>query len=109
MREFFEGGFIVKETNKLVVRFRIENLTFILKVIIALFNSNPLQSKKVMNYISFSKACLLIKNKAHFTKEGLKIIKDLKSNMNRGIKNYILKEFIAYSSQLEISKGFQRN
>jgi hypothetical protein len=62
-------------------------LSFILKVIIPIFNANTLQGQKINNFISFYKACELIKNKAHFTEEGLKTIKDLKSNMNTGMKD----------------------
>lgn len=84
LKEFLGGGFITEENNKPVVRYRTENLSFILKVIIPLFNNNILQSQKIKNFISFYMACVLIKDKAHFTKEGLKIIKDIKSNMNTG-------------------------
>jgi hypothetical protein len=76
----------VKGKIKPVVRFRSDNLSFILKVIIPLFNKSPLQSRKVKDYLSFNSVCELIKDKAHLTEEGLIKIKNIKSNMNTGRK-----------------------
>jgi hypothetical protein len=84
LREFLGGGFLIKETNKNVVRFRGESLSFILEVIIPLVNNNPLQSSKLKYYLSFCSACQLIKDKLHLTEEGAIIIKYLKSKMNTG-------------------------
>ena len=97
LKKFVGGGFIIEEINKNVVRLRGESLSFILEIIIPLFNNNPLQSSKLKDYWSFCSACQLIKNKAHLTEEGGGVTKinDLKNNMNRGRKY--------------ISKGFQRN
>lgn len=67
LKEFLGGGFLVEEKNRNVVRLRGERLSFILDVIIPLFNSNPLQSSKFKDYLSFCSACQLIKNKAHFS------------------------------------------
>jgi len=39
-------------------------------------------SSKQLNFESFKKAALLVKSGAHFTKEGLNKIKDLKASMN---------------------------
>ncbi len=76
------GGFIIEEKNRNVVRLRAEKLSFIMEVIIPLFNNSSLQSRKVKEYLSFCSACELIVNKAHFTKERVIKIKDLKNNMN---------------------------
>jgi len=82
LREFLGGGFIIEEKNRNVVRFRAERLSFILEVIIPLFNDNPLQSSKVRDYQDFCLACQLINSKSHLIKEGIAKIKDLKNNMN---------------------------
>jgi hypothetical protein len=82
LKRFLGGGFIIEEDNKNVVRFRAERLSFMLEVIIPLFNKNPLQSSKVKDYQDFCLACQLIKSKSHHTKEGIAKIKDLKNNMN---------------------------
>lgn len=81
-KEFLGGGFTIEEKNRNVVRFRSERLSFMLEVIIPLFNDNLLQSSKLKNYLSFRLACQLIKDKAHLTKEGSIKIKDIKNNMN---------------------------
>jgi LAGLIDADG DNA endonuclease family protein len=82
LKEFLGNqGFIIKEGNKDVVRFRAEKLSFIVEVLIPLFKNN-LQSKKLEDYLSFCSACYLIRDKAHLTEEGLIKIKNIKSNMN---------------------------
>jgi hypothetical protein len=83
IKEFLGNeGFIVNESSRDVVRFRAEKVSFILEVLIPLFNNNSLQSRKVEDYNSFCSACYLIKDKAHLTEEGLIKIKNIKSNMN---------------------------
>lgn len=57
-------------------------------VIIPLFKDNFLVlQKKINKVLKFYKALELIKIKAHFTEEGLKIIKDIKINMNTDMKD----------------------
>jgi len=80
LKEFLGGGFIVEERNRNVVRG--ESLSFMLEVIIPLFDNNPLQSSKLKDYLSFCSACQLIKDKFHLTKEGMAKIKHFKDNMN---------------------------
>jgi len=80
--EFLGGGFICKENNKDVVRYRAEKLSFIISTIIPLFDNNPLQSKKIKEFLDFSIACKLKNNKLHLTEEGLSKIKAIKNNMN---------------------------
>jgi len=82
LKEFLGGGFIIEEKNRNVVRFRAERLSFMLEVIIPIFNNNPLQNSKLKDYLDFRLACLLIKDKSHFTEEGVIKIKNLKNNMN---------------------------
>ena len=83
IKEFLgNGGYIIEEKTRDVVRYRAEKVAFIIEVIIPLFKNNSLQSKKLNNYLSFCSACDLIKDKAHLTEEGLKKIRDIKSNMN---------------------------
>ena len=86
IKNFLNGGFLVKEKNKNVIRYRSERLSFIINTIIPLFNSHLLQSKKVLNFVDFSLACKLLNNKAHLTDEGLLNIKNIKNNMNSNRK-----------------------
>jgi hypothetical protein len=39
-----------------------------------------------LNFEDFCRACALIKEKAHLTKEGITILKTIKSGMNTGRK-----------------------
>lgn len=82
LKEFLGGGSIIEEKNKNVVRLRGERLSLMLEVIIPLFNDNPLQSSKLKDYLDFCSACLLIKDKAHLTEEGIVKLKCIKSTMN---------------------------
>lgn len=82
IKEFLSGGSVIKETTKPVVRYRSDNLSLILEVIIPLFDKNPLQSRKLKDYLSFCLVCQLMKNKAHLTEEGLASILEIKNNMN---------------------------
>ena len=86
IKDFLGGGFIVEERNKNVIRYRSEKLSFIINIIIPLFYSHSLQSKKVLDFIDFSLACKLLNSKAHLTDEGLLNIKSIKSNMNSNRK-----------------------
>lgn len=86
IKEFLGGGFLIKEKNKNVIRYRSEKLPFIVDTIIPLFNIYQLQSRKIKDYFDFSLACKLLSEKSHFTTEGLLKIKNLKSNMNSNRK-----------------------
>jgi hypothetical protein len=84
-------------------------LSFILKIIIIpLFNSNTLQSHKIKIFIIFYKACELIKDKAHLTEEGIKIIKYIKSKMNTVIRDSKLIETLYLSFTIKDKKLAQR-
>ena len=52
--------------------------------IIPLFEKYTLQGVKAKEYEDFKKVAVLIKYKAHLTKEGLEQIKQIKAGMNRG-------------------------
>ena len=52
--------------------------------IIPFFDKSPLQSEKLKNYLLFRKIALMVKNGEHKSIEGLRKIRQLKSQMNRG-------------------------
>lgn len=87
LKEFLgNGGYIIKESTRNVVRYRAEKVSFIVEVLIPLFKNHSLQTQKLKDYLSFCSACYLIRDKAHLTPEGLIKIKNIKSNMNTGRK-----------------------
>ena len=63
--------------------FIVEKFTDISEKIIPIFDKFQLQGHKLKNYEDFKQAALLIKNKAHLTREGLDEIKKIKGRMNK--------------------------
>jgi len=55
-----------------------------LNTILTLFNKYPIEGIKYLDYLDFVKAVELLNNKAHLTEDGLKELKTLKDNMNKG-------------------------
>ena len=52
--------------------------------ILPFFQSYPLQGVKKLDYKDFCKIAKIMEDKSHLTPEGLKMIKSLKSGMNKG-------------------------
>ena len=63
--------------------FIVEKFTDINDKVIPIFEEFKLQGVKSKNYEDFKKAALLIKNKAHLTREGIDNIKKIKGIMNK--------------------------
>jgi len=80
IKNFFGGGFITTSEEN-VVRFRTENLNFIIEKIIPMFK-NTLQSKKALDFNDFCEICMLLKKGAHLTNNGFEQIKIIKNRMN---------------------------
>jgi hypothetical protein len=75
---------VYTEPNK--VTFVVGKFRDIKGKIIPLFQSNPLQGIKNMDFIDFCEIAKIKDNKDHLTLEGIKKIKSLKSGMNVGRK-----------------------
>ena len=71
-----------EKTNR--VDFIIWKFKDIEEKLIPFFNKYPLQSSKRLEFTDFCKVALLMKNKAHLTKQGMEEIKQIKSGMNTG-------------------------
>ncbi len=56
------------------------------KTIIPFFDTHPLHSKKIRNYLLFKEIFELVKNKEHKSLAGLETIRLLKSQMNTGTR-----------------------
>ena len=63
--------------------FVVEKFTDVNDKIIPIFEEFKLQGVKSKNYADFKRAALLIKNKAHLTREGIDNIKKIKGTMNK--------------------------
>jgi hypothetical protein len=63
--------------------FIVEKFSDVSDKVIPIFAEFKLHGIKSQNYEDFKKAALLIKNKAHLTREGLDEIKKIKGGMNK--------------------------
>ena len=81
IKDFFSGGFVRKTNN--VLQYRIETYSDIENKVIPLFNKHRVEGEKYLNFKDWCKVWELIENKAHLTLEGLNLIKEIKSGMNK--------------------------
>lgn len=88
---FDTAGNIVKRKNS--ASLVICSIEEIIKVVLPHFKNYPLITKKYVDYLLFSEAVYLIKNKEHLTKEGLNKIVAFKSSMNLGLSDELKIDF----------------
>jgi hypothetical protein len=91
VKEFFQCGAIYFQKDKRknhtsCYRFEINSQKDIHGVLIPFFDRYPLQSSKKRDYLIFREIALLVKEKKHRQKRGLKKIVKLKSQMNLGAR-----------------------
>lgn len=75
------GSFAIKEKTA-IGTFAVSNFNNIVDKIIPLFEEYPILGVKALDFKDFKEASVLIKSKAHLTKEGLDKILLIKSRMN---------------------------
>lgn len=75
------GSFTIAEKSG-IGRFTVSNSSDIIEKIIPFFKEYPIMGAKAEDFRDFEEASLLIKSKAHLTKEGLDKILLIKSRMN---------------------------
>lgn len=100
IQEFF-GGIGVLRVKENIVQFRVFSIKD-LDIIIKHFDSYPLISKKLVDYLLFKEALELIKNKEHLTIEGFNKIISIRASMNLGLPEILKKDFSNIKSR-EIS------
>lgn len=66
------------------VSFIVTKFSDITDKILPLFDKYPIQGIKRLNYADFVKVWQLMKNNLHLTTKGVKLIRDIKSGMNKG-------------------------
>ena len=91
IQEFFGGVGVLREKEN-IVQFRVFSIKD-LDVIIKHFDSYPLISKKLADYLLFKEALELIKNKEHLTIEGFNKIISIRASMNKGLPEILKKDF----------------
>ncbi len=85
LREQLGCGNIREDSKNRACIFTVTILSAILSIIIPLFNKYDLQGvlrKKKLDYLDFCKIALLLKNKDHFSDQGLELITQIKEGMN---------------------------
>jgi hypothetical protein len=93
IKEFFGCGYIVKNDKKNVVSFRITSLEDITNILIPHFSRYPLLTQKAADFKLFLQVTELMKNKGHFTTEGLQEIINIKCSMNLGLSDELTLNF----------------
>ena len=70
--------------EKLAVVLTIIKFSDLTNIIIPFLNKNPLLGIKQLDFLDWCKIAKLINDGNHLTVEGLSLIRDIKSRMNRG-------------------------
>ena len=84
--EYLGSGKISKYSGKSAISLSIVDFSVITKIIIPLFNKNPLIGIKLYDYLDWCKIHNLMLNRYHLTAEGLVSIREIKAGMNTGRK-----------------------
>ena len=84
--EYLGSGKIYKYSGKSAISLSIVDFSVITKIIIPLFNKNPLIGIKLYDYLDWCKIHNLMLNRYHLTAEGLVSIREIKAGMNTGRK-----------------------
>lgn len=81
--EYIGCGNIYSRDSKSMASINISKFSDILNIMIPFFERYPLQGAKLVNYLDFSRVVFMVRDKAHLTKEGCELIRQIKSGMNR--------------------------
>jgi hypothetical protein len=72
------------QSTRSVSRYVISNLTDVMETVIPFFDNYSLLTNKSLDYLDWKRLIGMKNSKQHYTEEGIKQIKLIKSNMNRG-------------------------
>jgi len=81
--EYLECGKVYKHSENAVV-YRVSKRSDLTEIIIPFFIKYPILGIKALDFKDFCTISELIKSKAHYNKEGLDQINQIKANMNTG-------------------------
>ena len=82
--KFLGSGKIEKDTRKPLVSLTIIKFSDISNIIIPFFEKYSVKGEKYFNYLDWCKIAKLMKEKSHLTIQGVDLIRDIKSGMNKG-------------------------
>lgn len=82
--KYFGSGKVYKYNGKAAVNLTIVKFSDITDIIIPFFNKNPLVGVKLYDYLDWCKIHKLMYEGNHHTIEGINLIRELKSGLNRG-------------------------
>ena len=82
--KYLGSGKIYKYQGKAEVVLTIFKFSDINNLIIPFFDKNPLLGVKLIDYLDWCKVAKLINEGSHLTEEGVILIKEIKSGMNKG-------------------------
>ena len=85
IKSFFGVGVLVVDSVNNKVRYSVNSIEDLKNVIIPHFDKYPLQTKKYVDYSLFKSAVLLVKERKHYTTEGLHEIVSIRASMNKGL------------------------
>jgi hypothetical protein len=84
-------GNIFYNSNDKTYKFKVSNVNELINVIIPHFKKYYLITQKRIDFELFTKIVEIIKNKEHLTMQGLQKIVNLKTTLNLGISNNLIK------------------
>ena len=103
MKNYFNCGFIRKNTNDNTLKYETRNLNALLTKIIPHFKRYPLQSSKQKDFEIFKIVCSKMNKGKHLEKKGIIEIMDLVSKMNfSGKRRYNRKAILDSFSKMKI-------
>ena len=82
--KYLGSGKIYKYPGKPAVVLTIFNFSDINNLIIPFVEKNPLLAVKLINYLDWCKVAKLKNEGSHLTEEGVNLIREIKSGMNKG-------------------------
>jgi hypothetical protein len=77
------GKVYIRSTNK-AADYTVNNLPNATKILTPFFDTNPLHSSKLLDYLDFKRVVELVNSKQHLNPEGLSLIRAIKASMNNG-------------------------
>jgi cytochrome c oxidase subunit 3 len=95
IKKFFGVGSVITRKNGKVT-YSVQSFSDLTHVIIPHFQTYPLLTKKRADFILFTRAVRLLSNNAQSTREGLKLIVNIRASMNKGLSDELKKSFPDY-------------
>ncbi len=89
----FDGIGSITKDGDTKFKYKVQSLEQITKVMIAHFESYPLLTQKLADYILFKEIIDMMNNKEHLTSKGLENIVSIKASINKGLPTNLKAKF----------------